>query len=84
MNLEKMDLAEKKALRDRLNAEIDAEEPWKPEVGDTYWVADPLCIDWHYVSKCNNDGIDALRLERGLVFRTQEEAVAKAKRMVEK
>lgn len=84
MNIFEMSLDEKKDLRDRLNAEIEAEEPWKPKMGEEYWVAYPAHVNWTIRYPWRNHCADHLWFERGLVFRTQEEAVAKAKGMVEK
>jgi hypothetical protein len=58
------------------------EEKWKPDVGercyspDIYNPEDPSCYTWE------NDSEDRLALKHNLVFKTKEEAIARAKELL--
>lgn len=60
-------------------------EAWKPEYGERYWVPYISGDDSQLVTQIvwYDDGYDTARLKRGLVFKTEAEAIAKAKRMLE-
>lgn len=57
-------------------------EEW-PKIGDRYFTASPAMPDWCEASTWGNDSVDREWKERGLIFKTEEEAIAKAKKMVE-
>lgn len=57
--------------------------PWKPELGEVYYYPSPASSDLHVAVRWDSDSIDNFRLERGLVFRTAEEAIRHAKKMLE-
>ena len=56
---------------------------WAPKVDEYYYTPSPHRSDlyWAFVW-CNND-IDKERLKRGLVFKTSDEAIQAAKKMIE-
>lgn len=57
-------------------------EEW-PKIGDTFWLADTVKRDCgSYIWLGDED--DRMWKERGLIFKTEEEAIAKAKNMVQK
>jgi hypothetical protein len=58
------------------------EEKWVPKNGNIYYFADVDMINFH--GSCNwiNDNTDQARLQRNLVFKTPEEAIARAKQLL--
>ena len=53
-----------------------------PEVGETYYVADPRARDFYDWQYWHNDELDMRFLTRGLCFATKEDAIAAAKVML--
>ena len=58
------------------------EKPWKPKVGDKYYCADITEKELSIKASWDNDNIDNQCYKNGLVFRTEEEAIAKAKEIL--
>ena len=57
-------------------------ENWKPEHGDTYYTPN-FSFDEKYIGKyCCNSETDTLLYEQGLVFKTKEEAIEAAEKML--
>jgi len=54
-------------------------EKWKPEVEEEYYTVDFMQDDWCGYNLWYGDNIDNNLYNRGLVFKTKEEAVKKAK-----
>jgi hypothetical protein len=61
---------------------VPAPEQVVPEIGSLYFTASPsntnMYVDHHWA----NDFIDKYRLEKGLVYRTAENAIARSKAML--
>lgn len=53
-----------------------------PEVGETYYVAEPRAQDFYEWQYWYNDELDRRFLTRGLCFATREDAIAAAKAMM--
>lgn len=60
------------------------EEEWMPEVGSMVFIPAPSNTDFYYVSDWDDDEADKMRLERGLVFKSKEQAIKKCKEMLSK
>jgi hypothetical protein len=58
------------------------EEKWVPERGDQYYVADITEPDYYFITVRVNSKNDQMRLQRNLVFKTPEEAIARAKQLL--
>lgn len=59
----------------------------KPELkplkdGDKYWVADPAFIHYALASQWKGDKLDKLALNRGLLHKSKEDAIAHAKALI--
>jgi len=52
------------------------EKKWKPKTWEYYFIPTPLNYEKYYAGIWNDDDIDKIRMERGLVFKTKEEAIA--------
>ena len=58
-------------------------KPWQPKDGEMYYMPEILTkSEWTY-SYFDNQDIHRIRLRAGLVFKTQEEAISKAKEIIE-
>jgi len=57
---------------------------WKPKLGESYFVPNPLSFDFYTILSWDNDISDNTKLGRGLVFKTKEESISRAKQMLEK
>jgi len=55
---------------------------WKPEMGEIYYVPNPLSFDFYTILSWDNDTSDNTKLGRGLVFKTKEESISRAKQML--
>lgn len=65
-----------------LMGEIGIKRPWKPEVNEFYFSPAPDSkVLWNYQAWFENED-DYYRLSHGLVFKTEEEAVAVARKML--
>ena len=53
-----------------------------PEVGKTYWLAEPWVESLAHEYEWSGDRADGLCLKRGLCFATREDAIAAAKAMM--
>lgn len=58
-------------------------KPWKPKVGDGYFCTDINNENFYSKTGWTNNSYDNRQYERGLAFKTEEEAVAKAKEILE-
>jgi hypothetical protein len=58
------------------------EEKWVPEIGENYCLADIESADYYYYTQWDNHKTDQMRLQRNLVFKTKEEAIARAKQLL--
>ena len=56
---------------------------WKPKMGETYFRASIYNSSLFVVGLCDNDMSDDRCFKRGLVFKTQKQAIACAKKMLE-
>ena len=54
-------------------------EKWKPKYDERYYISDFTFKDWWDYNIWVGDSIDNILYNRGLVFKTKEEAVKKAK-----
>lgn len=56
---------------------------WEPELGDTYYIPEPLRDDDLFTrTRFDDDSVDAMRKQRGLICRTASEAIALAEKML--
>jgi hypothetical protein len=58
------------------------EEKWIPKDGETYYIPDIGTPDLFFSAAWTNDKYDDLRMSRGIVFKTKEEAIAIAKEIL--
>lgn len=58
-------------------------EPWKPEMEESYHYPAPYSECKYIYSTWMNDPFDLRLLSRNMVFRTEEEAIAMADKMLE-
>jgi hypothetical protein len=58
------------------------EEKWVPEIRERYYYASVDTRDYYYESCWSDDDVDQIRLQRNLVFKTKEEAIARAKQLL--
>ena len=56
--------------------------PWKPKEGETYYSPAINDEDNYWPNTWLNDNIDKIRYRRGLVFKTKEEAINMAEKML--
>lgn len=56
---------------------------WRPEDGECYFVPAALSQELYYSYTFDDDPVDRMYLERGLICKTGEEAVNMAKKMLE-
>lgn len=84
--------SEKKLLLDKMHEAgygWDAEKcevvpyRWKPKEGNTYFVPAILSTQLYYSYTLYDNPVGRMYLERGLLCRTKEEAIKKAKKMLE-
>jgi len=63
---------------------VERPEPMRehPEKGQRYWAADPTRKCWATIASWSAQDFDLRQFNRGLVYATQEEAVAAAKAML--
>lgn len=57
------------------------EEKWMPKDGEVYYVPDIHTSSWYALVNYKNDNMDKKWFARGLVYRTKEEAITRAKEM---
>lgn len=57
-------------------------EKWVPKDGDRYCIPDVTHDEFYYWECWENNYVDERHLERNLVFKTKEEAIARAKEML--
>lgn len=62
--------------------EVPAPEKVAPEKGSTYYIPDIGVDTFYYEHKWFNDRFDLKNLERGLIYRNTEDAIARAKAML--
>lgn len=76
-------IANDSRLRGLLNGHLSIRKlPWKPTKGEKYYVPNIFVQDlWAYYS-WNDDAYDEELYKRGVVFKTTEEAVAAAEKML--
>lgn len=55
---------------------------WKPTYGESYYVPDVTSDKKYGIWRWLNVGVDKLHYERGVVFKTAEEAIAVAEQML--
>jgi len=58
------------------------EPDWEPEMNETFYVANSGVEDFFHESEWLNHDVDKIRYARGLCFKTKEEAIVKAKSML--
>lgn len=61
---------------------IIPEEKWKPEIYEEYYVADPATTNLYSRYTWSDNTYNNDLLEKGLVFRTKEEAIKAAEKML--
>jgi len=85
--------SEKKILLDAMHAsgkDWDAKNKkvvdykWKPEIGECFFVPSLMSLNFYTCYSWDNDSLDNTKFGRGLVFKTKEEAISRAKQMLEK
>lgn len=59
------------------------EEAWKPKEGEMYFLSVPTNDDLYNVFHWNKSTIEVDWLERGLIFKTKEEAIEVSKKILE-
>lgn len=65
-----------------IKGEIGIKRPWKPAMHDEYYYPSPSNRDLWGCGIWVNNNDDIRRLKHGLVFKTKEEAVAAAEKML--
>lgn len=58
------------------------EKKWKPECQEEYYYPCAYYKDFYSGNEWEDENFDKILLERGLVFKTSEEAIAKCKKML--
>ncbi|WP_288763436.1 hypothetical protein [uncultured Mitsuokella sp.] len=72
------------AVSDSIKAAVtDAKEKMRPKNGETYYVPHPFSKSMYSSQEWAGDSIDRRVEERGLMFKTKEEAIEAAKKMLE-
>ena len=70
-------------IQDYNSFELFKEEvPYKPKHGNCYFIADITSVTYYTQHIWSNDVVDRTLFERGLIYKTKEEAIAKAKQML--
>lgn len=62
---------------------ITKRAPWVPKIGDIYYVAYPITECMYAFGRFENTRADKFYIENNLVFKTKEEAISCAKKMLE-
>ena len=56
---------------------------WRPKEGDIYYISNVVVKDFYSSYEWDNSEYDKVWLERGIIFKTKEEAITHAKKMLE-
>lgn len=55
---------------------------WKPKYGETYYIPNPCALTMYNAVAYNGDDFDRRCIERGVSYKTREEAIERAKQML--